>query len=139
MAYISTEEVRAIRNELKATFPEYRFSVKKRHHSSVDVDVIKGPAFEDYEFFDRYKCETRKETLNGVCENINHYHLDWYGEKNKSFFEKVVEVIKTAPAKVEGGRAWFDESDIMTDYFHTAFYISIGVGKNYENGYVVTA
>ena len=31
MAYISAEDVKAIRNELKATFPNLKFGVKKMH------------------------------------------------------------------------------------------------------------
>jgi hypothetical protein len=27
------------------------------------------------------------------------------------------------------GNDWFDESDSMTDYFHTAFYTDINVGR----------
>ena len=32
-------------------------------------------------------------------------------------------------AKAEGGRAWYDNSDAMIDYFDTAFYVSINVGS----------
>ena len=34
------------------------------------------------------------------------------------------------------GTKWFDKSDIMTDYFHTAYYIDINVGK-WNKPYVV--
>ena len=38
-------------------------------------------------------------------------------------------ICHTAPAKAEGGRAWYDNSDAMIDYFDTEFYVSINVGK----------
>ena len=51
------------------------------------------------------------------------------GEKVLSQAKKIVEIMKTAPANVKGGRAWYDNSDAMTDYFDTAYYTHINVGK----------
>jgi hypothetical protein len=34
------------------------------------------------------------------------------------------------------GNDWFDDSDSMTDYFHTAYYIGINIG-NWDKDYVV--
>jgi len=139
MAFISTEEVRAIRNALKAEFPKYRFSVKKQHHSKVDVSVVKGPAFEKFTKWDRYENKEVEINLNEGYHTVNqHWIKESAGEKNASFFEKVVNIIKKAPGTVEGGEEWFDKSDSMTDYFHTAFYFSVEVGKDYQNSYVVT-
>ena len=42
---------------------------------------------------------------------------------------KILETIKKAPGTIEGGREWFDKSDAMSDYFHTAFYIDLSLGK----------
>jgi hypothetical protein len=33
-----------------------------------------------------------------------------------------------APGRA-GGKVYFDESDAMTDYFHTAFYTHLSIGK----------
>ena len=129
MAYISTEEVAAIRKQLKAEMPEYKFSVKKHHHSSVTVAFMKGPAFAEYTYFDRYAGEQKEGVLEGY-EQLNHHHAErFYGEENAAIINKVEKIIKTAPATVQGGREWFDESDSMSDYFHTAFYMSIHVGQ----------
>lgn len=35
------------------------------------------------------------------------------------------------------GNDWFDKSDIMTDYFNTAFYINISIGR-WDKPYLVT-
>jgi hypothetical protein len=43
MPYISTESVKEIRNELKSTFPNFKFSVRRDNHSSVIVTVLSGP------------------------------------------------------------------------------------------------
>jgi len=117
MAYIKTEEVAQIRKELKEAFPQLKFGVRKHHHSSVGV-TIKAGTVDFSDILDD----------NGYSQ-VNQYWLteDRVG-KHVKLFEKIIDIIKTAPAKVPGGRAWFDESDSMTDYFHTAFYFSINVG-----------
>ena len=129
MAYISTEEVAAIRKELKAELPQYKFSVKKCHHSSVTVAFMKGPAWEEFQSRDRYTGEMKDDAMDDH-EQLNHvWAEDFYGEKNAAIIKKVEKIIKTAPATVENGREWFDESDSMSDYFHTAFYMSIHIGQ----------
>lgn len=126
MAYISTNEVKAIREELKKAFPKYRFGVRKQHYSSVSVTVKKGPEM-DPEVF----------THGEGYAQINQYHLYHYG-KSEKFLEKVMQIIKTAPAKAEGGRAWYDNSDSQIDYFDTAFYVDLNVGS-WNKPYEVTA
>ena len=125
MAYISAGEVREIRNELKKTFPSLKFSVRKSGHTSVTVSIMKG----DVDFspiLDR-------GPYNRFC-NVNHYHLGNYGDFT-ALFTKIDNVIKSAPAKAEDGRAWYDNSDAMTDYFDTAFYYDLTVGQ-WNNPYV---
>jgi len=117
MAYISANEVAAIRKELKAQFPEFRFGVRKGSGSlSVDVTVKSGPT----DFSDIFH--------NVGYGQINHHWLCNYG-KHQAFFEQIMRIVKIAPGTVPGGRRWFDESDAMTDYFHTAFYIHLSVGS----------
>jgi hypothetical protein len=116
MAYIKTEEVAAIRGQLKEKFKGLKFSVRKQHHSSVSVTIKAG----NVDFSDILDD-------NGYAQ-INQYWLNRTG-KHEHLFEEIYKVIKTAPASVEGGREWFDDSDSMTDYFHTAFYMSVNVGS----------
>lgn len=117
MAYINAAEVKAIRIALKAEFgKKFKFSVRKSSWSgSVKVSIMKG----DVDF-------------SGVLEgrdylNVNHYYTENYSP-HAELFEKIVEIIKTAPSKAGVGDEWFDESDIMTDYFHTAYYFDVGIG-----------
>ena len=125
MAYIKKEEISAIRNELKKRFGHtgLKFGVKNRHHSSVHVTIKAGPI----DFSDIYRD-------GDEYADINIYHLQNYGQ-HTPFFEELEKIIKTAPALAEGGRKWFDKSDMMTDYFHTAFYIDLDVGS-YDKPYV---
>ena len=125
MAYIKTEEVREIRNALKEEFgPDLKFGVKKQHYSSVTVTIKKG----NVDFSD-IMCEGDRSI------SVNQYHLGQYG-RHAMLFDSIVDVIKKAPGKAEGGREWYDESDAMVDYFNTAFYFNLEVGswnKPYEN------
>ena len=130
MAYISTEDVKHIRNELKKELPQYKFSVVRDHHSSVTISLMKGPAFNDYEYFDRYNNVTKTANLSdGEHHQINQFHLeDFYGKENAEILGKIDTISRTAPAK-NGGKVWYNDSDIQTDYFDIAYYVHINVGK----------
>ena len=118
MAYIGAQDVKAIRDELKATFPNFKFGVRKGSGSlSVEVTIKQGPV----DFAEVFKGERT------AYAQINEFHLYLYG-KHEAFFDQVLTIIKTAPANA-GGRAWFDKSDAMTDYFHVAYYINLNVGE----------
>lgn len=127
MAYINANDVAAIRKELKATFPEYKFSVRKGYNgSSVDVTVVSGPVDFEELFNDEYSAKRK-------YAQINPYHTYNYG-KHGLFFDEIVNIIKAAPARA-GGKAYFNESDAMVDYFHVAYYYHVNVGawdKPYE-------
>ena len=118
MAYIDAKDVAAIRKELKKVFPEFKFGVRKNDTYNVRVTVQRGPI------------DFSKIIKSYGYTNINPYHTGMYGEHSK-FFDKVIEVIKTAPAAGNGynsGRGWYDNSDARVDYFDTAYYMSINVG-----------
>ena len=123
MAFISAEDVKHIRNELKKELPQYKFSVVRDHHSSVDISLMKGPAFKDFEYFDRYAHETKVGTLNEGHHQINQHWLEeFYGKENAKVLDKIHVIAKTAPAK-NGGKVWYNNSDAMIDYFDTAYYV----------------
>jgi hypothetical protein len=116
MAYINAQEVAAIRAELKAQLPEYKFGVRKGPGSlSVEVSILSGPV----DFGHEHK-------------EVNHYWMHQHFADRPdalAVLEQIEQIIKTAPANAPGGSMWFDKSDSMTDYFHTAFYYHIHVGK----------
>ena len=130
MAYISTDDVKHIRNTLKKEFPKYKFSVRRDSIYSVTVSFMKGPSFKDWEYRDRYTGEMKVGSLNdGEHHQINHFYTtDFYGIENAKILDKVYRIMKVAPA-LNGGKAWYDNSDAMTDYFDTAYYMHIEVGK----------
>ena len=120
MAFINAEDVKAIRNELKATFPKFKFGVRKRDWNQVTVTVKEGPT----DFSDCFRGD------DGYAQ-INQYHTQMYGD-HQAFFDAIHKIIKTAPIKGEGywkNKGWYDKSDSMIDYFDTAYYISMNVGS----------
>jgi hypothetical protein len=134
MAYINANATKSIREALKKKFPGHKFSVTKMSGShGVDVAVMAGPAFKEesaqYDPFSPRKHKYVVSDLNKGYSNINEYWLKENYPNNAKFFQNVVEIIKTAPYYAGVGDLWFDKSDIQTDYFHTAYYMSISVGK----------
>ena len=131
MAYISTDEVKAVRVALKERFKnKLKFSVRREHYSSLNVSIISG----EINFFDgsldhedRHHPDAIGHVFDGH-EQINEYYPENYG-KHKALFEDIVSIMKTAPGTIEGGRKWYDKSDAMIDYFDTAYYTNLSIGK----------
>jgi len=117
MAYISADEVRVIRNNLKKAFPEVKFSVRNENHSWVHVTILESPYdFElngkDHREVNQHWFETDNVVTNHAGENIlPHSHQDK--------LRKMIDII---------AKEHWDESDSMTDYFHCAFYYSLKIG-----------
>lgn len=108
MAYISVDEVKNVRELLKQKFPKFKFAVSGGNSLSLKVAIMKGP--EDF-----------SEVL-GVWKSIdiNEFYTYKYG-KFENLFNDMFAVMKS--------QNWFDQSDSMVDYFHTAYYLNLSVGK----------
>lgn len=120
MAYISADDVKAIRNELKQAFPNWKFSVRKGSGSlSVDVTILQGDAaFE-----------------GSTYQQVNQYWIKdhWKDAYDCRVLTQINEIMHNAPGRA-GGKKFYDNSDAMTDYFDTAFYTHLSIGawnKNY--------
>jgi hypothetical protein len=127
MAYITANDVSAIRAELKAAFPKWKFSVRKSSGSlSVNVAILKGTV----DFSENFESDRKN------CQ-VNQYWIDsnWTALEAKTALLKINEIMHNAPGRKDASRAYFDHSDAMTDYFHTAFYTHLEIGqfdKDYE-------
>jgi hypothetical protein len=120
MAYISATDVQAIRTELKQRFPKWKFAVRKGSGSlSVDVNIMQGT-----ESFDDHFSNGRRYA------QVNQYWIaDHFKDSSeRQAIEMINEIMHNAPGRA-GGKQYFDESDAMTDYFHTAFYTHLSIGK----------
>jgi hypothetical protein len=128
MAYIDTKDVKAIREALKAEFgKDFKFSVTRDHYSGVRIAIMSGVAnFYDGELDTTDKYSGRVYEFDGYAQ-INHYHLHHYGAY-QTLLEKISEIAHTAPG-LAGGKKYFCEDDVMSDYFSRAYYVNIHVGR----------
>ena len=112
MAFITTEEVKEIRNNIKKAFPAkegWKFSITKEHYSKVNLYIMEAP----YGITKQVK----------GYESVNHFYIESskdYSDRKKTDLMKMYAILSA--------NHW-DESDIMTDYFHCAYYMSMGIGK----------
>ena len=102
-----------------ADFPKYKFSVSRHHYNSIHIYLIKA----DFEAFKKDK---------GVVfhHDVNHYNIDG----DQTLTDRAKEVMKNVCDFVMSYN--FDDSDPMTDYFCTNFYLTLGVGT-YKKPYKV--
>lgn len=79
MAYIETSKVKTIRETIKKAFPQYKFSVRTEHHSSVYVTILSGPM--------AFKCDHTQ---------LNTYYLNELEDSNlRDLALKIEKIIRT--------------------------------------------
>lgn len=102
MAYITADEVKVIRDELKETFPEFKFSVRRDGHSGIIVTIMEGPI----------------RFANQDDVEFNQFHIERH--KNSSILKAMLAIIN---------KNNFDKSDSSSDYFHVGYWVSFGQGR----------
>lgn len=113
MPYISTESVKEIRNELKSTFPKFKFSVRRDNYSSVIVTVLSGSI-----------------DFGGTDIGVNHYWIeDHWGHNPKAleFLTKLNSIL---------GR---EQRELVYDGDYGSvpnYYYSISIGR-WDKPYVI--
>lgn len=101
MAYITTDKVKKMREEIKSLFPKtFKFSIVREHYSTVRVSIMSSPL--------KFEENTR----------INHYYLE--SAPHKTILRIIKEIINQDN---------FDKSDLMTDYHHVGHYTEIRLGQ----------
>lgn len=100
------EIVQLVRTWLKETYPRYKFSVRRENYNSIYIKLMSA----DFEAFTK---ESGK-----VQDTINHYNI----ERNPDLTDRAKEVMMNVCDFVMSYN--FDDSDAMTDYFHTNFYLN---------------
>ena len=105
------EIVELVRNWLKETYPRYKFSVRRENYNSIYITLMQA----DFEAF-------TEESGVKTYVDINPYHI----EAETDLTERTREVMKNVCAFVQSYN--FDDSDPMTDYYHTNFYLHLSVG-----------
>lgn len=117
MPYISTEQVAAIRTQLKKEFPNVVFSVTRQHHMKVNVAIM--------------KCHIDFLAQSKIT-GINEYHInDAYTEEAKTMLKKVLDIMQ--------GQDYNSCEYESADYGEVpSYYVDLSIGK-WDKPYICTA
>lgn len=117
MAYMNQEMKATIAKNLKPVLKKFgvKGTLSVSNHSTIVLTLKSGKI----DFFADYgdREDARKF---GIDVNPYWFHEHFTG-KSKQFLTEAFRALKSAN--------WYDESDIQTDYFNTAYYFRINVGK----------
>lgn len=131
MAYVTEQIITKARTALKTLNKEYgvKATLSGKNSSTLYLTIAEGPI----DFVDNY-CKTVKancsmhdvdQTIAWVQReqniSVNQYYLD------SSFSGIALEYLEKAKAIMYADH--WDKSDIMTDYFHCAYYVNINIGR----------
>ena len=136
MAYISQADKAKINTNLKPILKKYgvKGTLSIRNHSTIVLTLKSGKI--DFIANSNKVCgASHYQVSRGFTPNTrgyeqvnNHWYQDHYDGKAKTFIKEALTALKSA--------GWYDESDAMTDYFNTAYYIDINIGK-WDKPYIV--
>jgi hypothetical protein len=115
MAYISQEMKKKLAPAIKAVLKKYdmKGSIAIDNHSSLVVNVKSG------------KIDFGSDRIQGHPYNIE---SNYHGVARR-FMEEIFVAMR--------GDIWYDNSDSMTDYFDTAYYLRVNIGQ-WNKPYEVT-
>ena len=129
MAYMNQERKQKIATALKPVLAKYKVkgSLSVRNHMSI-VLTLKSGAIDFIGNSNRVCGNDFYQVARGFKPNdtgydqVNPYHFqNHYDGVAKEFLTEAFKALKAAD--------WYDESDAMTDYFNTAYYVDVNIGK----------
>jgi hypothetical protein len=136
MAYINQAMKAELAPAIKAVFAKYKVkgSISIDHHSQLVVTLREGALdfIGEANRSNREYAERRGERFHEVKGNYqaNAYRPDQYADNTVGqFFKELTKAMR--------GQLWYDRSDIQTDYFDTAYYLAINVGR-WNKPYIYT-
>jgi hypothetical protein len=137
MAYMNQARKAELAPGIKAVLAKYgvKGSISVDNHSTLVVTIKEGaPDFiGEANRFNREYAERRGERFHPV---EGYYQANPYRGADDYADTTVGQFFRDLTAAMRGN-LWYDNSDIMTDYFDTAYYLQINVGK-YDRPYVCT-
>ena len=140
MAYMNQEKKAKIATVLKPILKKYgiKGSLSVRNHSSIVLNIKSGSInfIENFIQTDLNTLHAGKMSQDRVDYIRKTNYLDvnpyWFQEHfsgvAKEFLSEAMVALKSAD--------WYDESDAQTDYFNTAYYVDLNIGK-WNTPYIV--
>jgi len=137
MAYMNQERKAKIAANLKPILAKYgiKGSLSVRNHMAITLTLKSGPI--DFIANSNRVCgASHYQTARGFRPNTSNYadvnpfwFQDHYDGDALAFLTEAFAALKSAD--------WYDRSDAQTDYFDTAYYYDINIGK-WNRPYQVT-
>ncbi len=109
MAFISKERVKEVREELKKTFPAFKFSVRVDGYTAIRVTLLSGPV----------------KFIESDYSGINHFYPEKYDHAD--VLKGMIEIIN---------KGNYTRHDHGMDYADVGFYVTINQGA-WDRPYVV--
>lgn len=124
MAYISKEDIKAIRDKLKKEFPNLKLSVKSYNsNSGIDIDILAG----NIDFFNLLskECDWSPYQIERRYIQVNEYRVEeaYLGEA-KDALSKILSICKSQ-------KACYDRNfnDPGADYGDMTYFLNISIGR----------
>lgn len=121
MAYIKSEQVSEFRQQIKAAFPGWKFSITKENFSAIRVTILQAPIQMINNDLDK--------PLNRTYVQTNVYYIH---EHYKDRPDVMKALLKIKSICMKGNH---DNSDIMTDYHDVGWYVYINIG-DYDKPFI---
>ena len=122
MAYISQEDKKTLAPAIKAVFKKYglKGTISIKNHITLCANVSAG----------------RLDLIGaaaavGDFRSSGYYQGNAYGATNPKYKDINIDIFNFYEElkKAMRGALWFDKSDLMTDYHHTAYFMDINIGR----------
>jgi len=133
MAYMNQEKKAKIAALLKPVLAKYglKGSLAVHNHSTIRLTVKSGKIDFIENYLEDGKCTDEAFVRKYGTLDVNPYWFqDHFTGDAKAFLTEAFAALK--------GADYYDESDIQTDYFNTAYFFGLQVGK-WSKPYVLTA
>jgi hypothetical protein len=137
MAYMNQEMKAQLAPAIKAVFKRYgiKGSISVHNYSSLVVTIKEG-ALDLIGEANRWNRDYAERTGQRFYEVTGNYQANPYRGAAEYSDPTIAQFFRELTAAMRGN-LWYDNSDIMTDYFDTAYYLHINVGR-WDRPYVYT-
>ena len=122
MAFISQQDKKTLAPAIKAVFKKYglKGTIGIENHMTLCANVSAG-----------------RLDLIGAAAQVGNFRSSGYYQANacqstnKKYKDINIDIFNFYEdlKKAMRGALWFDKSDLMTDYHHTAYYMNINIGR----------
>ena len=122
MAFISQQDKKTLAPAIKAVFKKYglKGTIGIKNHMTLCANVSAG----------------RLDLIGAAAQvgdfrSSGYYQANAYAATNEKYKDININIFNfyTELKKAMRGNLWFDKSDSMTDYFHTAYFMDINIGR----------